>query len=126
MLTHFPELFLPPSKKLDETPFVYWGFECGDGWFTLIKELAEKLNQLPESEEFKVVQVKEKLGTLRFYMRAKDGRKSDALPHSILDLIRQVESQSAVTCEACGNPGKLSHKGGWWKTRCSKTQCATT
>ncbi len=125
MLAHFPELFRPPAKKLDEIPFVYWGFECGDGWFTLLKELAEKLEQLPESKEFKVTQVKEKFGTLRFYMRAKDARKSDALPQTMLDLIAHAESQSAITCEACGDPGKLSRKGGWWKTRCSKTECAT-
>ncbi|MGB8477894.1 MAG: hypothetical protein WCE63_03510, partial [Acidobacteriaceae bacterium] len=50
------------------------GFEHGDGWFSLLWRLCEDLEPLVaeyESEtghQFKVVQVKEKFGGLRFYV----------------------------------------------------------
>ena len=56
-----------------------------------------------------VVQVKEKFGTLRFYIQA----GTDA--H--YNYISFAESMSAVTCETCGKPGKrLGH--GWIYTAC--------
>jgi hypothetical protein len=57
----------------------------------------------------RAVQVKEKFGTLRFYMtyRTKEMR----------GLISEAYSKSEVTCEECGAPGKLRNRG-WWKTRC--------
>jgi hypothetical protein len=54
-------------------------------------------------------QVKEKFGTLRFYYYGGD------------DYIRGLESMaasmSAVTCEECGNPGRLLTQG-WHRTLC--------
>lgn len=54
-------------------------------------------------------QVKEKFGTLRFYYYGGD------------DYCRGVESMaesmSAVTCEVCGNTGKLRAQG-WYRTLC--------
>jgi len=55
------------------------------------------------------VQVKEKYGTLRFYYDGGD-RFIDGLEF-------MAESMSAVTCEVCGNPGKLVG-GGWVRTLC--------
>jgi hypothetical protein len=56
-----------------------------------------------------VVEVKEKFGTLRFYIQA----GTDA--H--YNYISFAESMSAVTCETCGSPGKrLGH--GWIYTAC--------
>ena len=45
-------------------------FECEDGWFELIKELsAELLKIIDETDcSCRASQVKEKYGTLRFYM----------------------------------------------------------
>lgn len=56
-------------------------------------------------------QVKEKFGTLRFYYNG-----GDDVVHGIVSM---AESMSAVTCERCGNPGKLS-TGGWIKALCKK------
>jgi len=55
------------------------------------------------------VQVKEKFGTLRFYYDGGD--------RYIDGLVNMAESMSAVTCEVCGNPGKI-RTGGWVRTLC--------
>lgn len=54
-------------------------------------------------------QVKEKFGTLRFYVTGGDDY--------IHGLISMAESMSAVTCEECGAPGK-NRGGGWVRTLC--------
>lgn len=57
----------------------------------------------------KAVQVKEKYGTLRFYV---DGATDEQY-----GMIRMAEVMSGRTCEICGKPGKL-YTSGWWTTRC--------
>lgn len=54
-------------------------------------------------------QVKEKYGTLRFYM--------DLELNGMHELIMEAENKSASTCEECGKPGKM-RDGGWLKVRC--------
>lgn len=56
-------------------------------------------------------QVKEKFGTLRFYMSSSNDK--------IEKLIDEAERKSAITCEECGEPGVL-RGGGWLKTLCDK------
>lgn len=58
------------------------------------------------------VQVKEKFGTLRFYM-------TSYLP-GMDELIDAAEEQSSVTCEVCGQPGSLDPDYGWHLTLCDK------
>jgi hypothetical protein len=84
-------------------------FDCGDGWFNLIWNLCEDLDKVV-GEEFRVDQVKEKFGTLRFYASGTN-REAEAL-------IRVAEKLSAITCEICGKPGKLKVKGAWYRTVC--------
>lgn len=55
-------------------------------------------------------QVKEKYGTLRFYLTS----GIDEM-YAIAD---NAESQSSVTCETCGKPGKIRGQG-WYSTRCA-------
>jgi hypothetical protein len=57
---------------------------------------------------FKVVQVKEKFGTLCFYCGGND---------RIDNFVGLAERLSAVTCETCGKPGKL-RGGSWLYTAC--------
>jgi hypothetical protein len=55
-------------------------------------------------------QIKEKYGTLRFYMTSATNEM-----YAITD---EAERRSAKTCEKCGQPGKLRGQG-WLYTRCS-------
>jgi hypothetical protein len=57
------------------------------------------------------LQVKEKFGTLRFYYTGGD----EVIDH----LVYMAESFSGVTCEVCGNLGKLNNEG-WIKCLCEK------
>lgn len=95
---------------------IAYGFECGDGWFNLILELSEKLeaiiSSLPEDKRsnFKVSQVKEKFGTLRFYMFAETDEMSD--------LISEAEKKSGKICEKCGSESLVFSNGGWIVNMC--------
>lgn len=106
-----PSLFIDIEKQRESmqngimfTPIAF-GFECGDGWADLLVELCQKINTyiqtLPQEQidEIVALQVKEKYGTLRFYLSCYDD--------TIDTLIRDAEIKSSVTCETCGNPGQV-------------------
>ena len=46
-----------------------YGFVCDNGWFNLLKQLCEDLNELGMGDKLQVTSVKEKLGGLRFNFR---------------------------------------------------------
>lgn len=111
-----PNLYADRGKSMMET-CMYWGFDCMDGWFPIVRDLSLKLEAIiaamPDEEraKYRAAQVKEKFGTLRFYMTA----ETDEMDK----LIEEAEKASAVTCEYCGQPGKLRTKG-WLFTLCDK------
>ena len=93
------------------------GFRCGDGWYDIIYRLCERIEPLvaalaDRASDFQIVQVKEKLGGLRFYVEGSNDEIEAAI-HSASEL-------SILTCEVCGNPGNLEQDAtGWWKTLCA-------
>lgn len=109
------------EELIEQFPELYeqlaWGFECGDGWFDLLKELSHRLTDLikaqPDVEDFTLsaTQVKEKYGTLRFYMTC----STEAMNR----LIDEAEAKSAFICEGCGKPGKIN-SGPWYEVRCEE------
>lgn len=114
----FPLLY---DKSADmRTSCMGFGFECGDGWYELLRELSEKLyplvleaNKQPEGEyDFypKASQVKEKFGELRYYM--------DCATDEMYDLINEYEDKSGKVCEVCGNPGDIDFTEKWYSARC--------
>lgn len=90
------------------------GFQCGDGWFQLIWNLCEEIEAALKSdpvEGFKVEQVKEKFGSLRFYVSDENPRIEHA--------IKQAGELSEVTCENCGSrEGRIRVSNGWHTCRC--------
>lgn len=113
------KILLDSFPKLFESNFY---FECGDGWFDLIKCLASNIQNhvdweskgktQEEIEEIQPIasQVKEKFGGLRFYLNTNDDR--------IRGMVTMAESYSYKICEACGNKGN-PYKDGWVRTHCS-------
>jgi len=90
-------------------------FECGPGWYDIIDNLSSKLEKLIDpSMEFPTyaTQVKEKYGTLRFYLSTETDEMGK--------LVDEAEELSSHTCEICGLPGKLIDSGGWYETRCDQ------
>jgi hypothetical protein len=101
-------------------------FECGPGWYNILRELsikieekikehAEKYQDVEGEEneycEMYAVQVKEKYGTLSFYM--------SCATEGISNLIDEYEAISAKTCENCGGPAKIRGKS-WIEVKCDK------
>jgi len=112
----FTELFAGRNKPLNES-LMGFGFECGSGWYKLIYQLCEDLEKDSKEEGVdipEVMQVKEKLGGLRFYVT---GATS-----TMFDLIDEAESKSESICEVCGDKAERFSDGGWIKTRCKKHQ----
>ena len=115
----YPELF--EKKNVQPTSVhkypIYWGLEHGDGWIPIVEDLCNLIQQHvnhkrmkdPNSPQPQVFQVKEKYGSLRFYINHGDDY--------IYGLIAMAESVSARTCEECGVPGKF-YKNGWLRVRC--------
>ena len=81
----------------------------GPGWRPLVMELVVQLRAL--GWRGKPVQIKEKFGTLRFYV---DGPMTDE-QHK---LVWEYEAKSYSICEDCGKLGKLADNHGWWRTTC--------
>ena len=86
------------QKILNRIPpaYVQW-IQCEEGWFPILCDLDAALALI--EPDYVVLQVKEKLGGLRYYVE----HPTD----EINALIRTAETRAAVTCEACGKPGKL-------------------
>lgn len=115
LFSTFPNLF-PGGRNADEREsLMRFGFP-GDGWFNILKELCEKITAT--GIQLKVVQVKEKFGTLRFYVdliRSENSKEGDN--ETINKLISEAETKTEVTCEWCGAPATL-RQGGWWRVLC--------
>jgi hypothetical protein len=131
----FPRLYREAIAK----ERMSYGFECSDGWFNLLYKLstdieaeAKKIGLHPNSAEWPLaLQVKEKFGTLKFYLRMEKGdnelKPENAGPilsfrpmpdiKSIRELIQMAENSSAKICEQCGQPGTL-YRGGYWHVAC--------
>ena len=64
-----------------------------------------------QSDHPRASQVKEKFGSLRFYM--------SSATNEMWDLIKEAESKSATICEECGSLGE-ERDDGWIRTLCDK------
>ncbi|GAP97978.1 hypothetical protein NIES2104_45310 [Leptolyngbya sp. NIES-2104] len=102
---------LPDTQNL-----MCYGFSCEDGWFALIWEWSEQIEAYcqmhPDADDLMVVQVKQKLGELRFYTQPKIW--------DIEYLIEAARIRSLQTCELTGAPGALcqlpSEVGSYYQT----------
>ena len=133
----YPLIFRDRHANM-QTTAMCWGFECGDGWFNILDQLMSNIqhhidwkekqrnwavtfNSKAKPEEFREVpelipqvtldQVKEKLGTLRFYYTGGD--------EYIRGMVTMAEAMSGTTCETCGNVGKFRGKS-WFYTSCDE------
>lgn len=104
----WPEWFRGRHEGMQNN-LMCFGFEHDDGWFDLEWRLCEDLEKLV-GPNYKLVQVKEKFGTLRWY--------DEGNTNAGYERIEQAESESAKTCEVCGNPACLCAAGYWVKTLC--------
>lgn len=104
MHERFPEMF---EGK-------YGGFACAPGWWPMLETLCGVIqSHIDQSKgqcpQVVVEQIKEKFGSLRFYVSG-----GDDFTHGAIWL---AESLSGSMCEECGAPGKRTNEG-WIKTLC--------
>ena len=114
VVRRFPSWFnMNGDVRYTLAPF---GFEHGDGWHNILWRLCVELEPLvaelekETGERFEVVQVKEKLGALGFYVT----HHSDAID----ERIAEARVESSRTCEVCGEAGEHLETGGWVRTVC--------
>ena len=119
LYTRYPEIFADRDAPLTDS---LMGFGCahGDGWFFILDNLCRCIRSHVEwrrktDPDFyvKAVQVKEKFGTLRFYI---DGGDAE-----VRGMIAAAECMSRNVCEITGDIGRIKG-GGWWATRSPECQ----
>jgi hypothetical protein len=96
LCTRYPAIFANRNASVMESAMGF-GFECGDGWFELVDMLCARLQHHTDhagGPQVVAAQVKEKFGTLRFYVDGADDVQEG--------LIAQAEALSERTCEYCG------------------------
>lgn len=119
-------------KELEERIAKGWikSIDCDAGWDWILADLNAKLKYLDFN--YKITQVKEKFGTLRFYYEPLIQKQ--VVLDIMDDVVQKAEELSASTCELCGNSSRCSiarlgvkydqtvgikYNGGWYKTLCN-------
>ena len=112
----YPKIFVQKDLPMIQT-CMCWGIDCGDGWYWLIDQLCGQLQwDIDKNGELqlKASQVKEKFGSLRFYI---DGGSIKQF-----SMITLAETMSSSICELCGSTKNIGHTQGWIFTWCK--ECA--
>jgi hypothetical protein len=112
----YPKIFVNRHGKKTETAMC-WGFACGDGWYWLIDKLCSNLqwdtdknNSHDQYPQVVASQVKEKFGTLRFYVESATSEQ--------FSVIGFAESLSSDICEDCGTTENMGRTQGWLRNIC--------
>lgn len=108
----YPLIFANRHASFQESCMA-WGVSCGDGWFTLIDTLCERLQFWTEhnnAPQVVATQVKEKWGALCFY--------ADNANETQLGMIFMAEAMSSYICEQCGSPGQIFVNARGWHLTC--------
>jgi hypothetical protein len=89
----------------------HWKFvSCGFGWLDLILSCNAEIESIDPN--YKIYQVKEKFGSLRFYYSTGKPEESE----QINEIVRKYELKSLRVCEATGQEASLVVKRGYYKT----------
>jgi transcription elongation factor Elf1 len=117
------------KNKLDELEIFKdkVAYEFKDGWTDLVYQLGKDITELCESANCElpmIQQVKEKLGTLRFYYDDSKNEYPKIIRKCMRILVSKAENESASICEICGKKGqlraKMINKYSLWITTCEE------
>jgi hypothetical protein len=98
-------------------------FAVSEGWLDLIDDGLSKIEEYLRSvgclDGSRVVQIKEKFGELRVYVRPLDGHEwSEAIAMGLADIRDEITNRSATICEICGEPGQIEVVGHYHQALC--------
>lgn len=115
LFTDFDRLFRGRTEPGTQTRMCD-GFACGDGWFDLIYQLCVQITEYAQKNGLdpKAMQVKEKFGTLRFYM--------DGTDEVVDTMAEEAGVRSGTICEGCGAQGENKNRHNWYSTLCSQCE----
>jgi hypothetical protein len=86
--------------------------QVDEGWHQLVVDCDRELSLF--DPHYKIIQVKEKFGGLRYYIKPSATCYEQ---RRLSDILLKYEEIAAKTCEATGKPGVLMKSiGGWYKT----------
>ena len=112
LIAKYPKLFAIDDDK--PSPYSERGIACGEGWYDLLDTLCARVqeytDQTSQPVQPLVQQIKEKFGTLSFYISGYNDY--------VRGLISMAESMSAHICEECGEKGTRQPNMSWIKTLC--------
>jgi hypothetical protein len=113
----YPKIFKQVGLSAQESCMA-WGVACNDGWYHILDDLCATLQKISDQEDVPQVeaaQIKEKFGTLCFYV--------DHATEEHRTAIRAAEALSARTCERCGTMRDVKRRsGGWILTLCDECE----
>jgi hypothetical protein len=119
-----------------------FGFCCDVGWYPIVEEALEKIDQLEHADFIEITQVKEKYGSLQVYYRIREefklkyasnifkriyynikGFDIDAETTRFItevdSIIASARSRAVETCELCGKHTMNKRLSDYWvKTVC--------
>lgn len=107
--------------------------EFHKGWFAIFANLCADVDAMlgDERQGFRWVQLKEKLGSARWYCRIElqDKRaraenqewnaEEERLMRGVLELIQAATGKASRACIACGKPATLNSETGWLVVLCT-------
>ncbi len=108
----YPKIFADRHADLSVS-LMGFGLAVRDGWLDLIDRLCAQLQSIsdqPGAPQVVALQVKEKFGSLSFYVRGANDEHMAA--------IAAAARESKQICEICGAGGNLVVVSGCWMTRC--------
>ena len=111
-MSEFPRLFRGEPPRIPS-----WVLP---GWQPLMKRLLTSIDTVltdAEAQKFRVIQVKEKWGTLSFYFQS-----PDRVRDQINTLVERASQESATPCMQCGKPAAIADNGGWKAVLCADHQ----
>ena len=110
--------FLKDMHADETVTCMAWGVSCSDGWYSVVKEICEKLEaiNMKMDGKAKVIadQIKEKFGELTVYYHV-EGDMPSELKEEASAIVCEAEEKSWSVCEECGKPATMTTKG--WITR---------
>jgi type IV secretion system protein VirD4 len=103
------------EESLSKVSLERYGSGVGRGWHGLLGPIFEEINLYNENNkgnEIQIDQIKEKFGTLRFYV--------SRCPDYIEGMISVAEEESGHICEICGARGETVNINRWYTTLCPR------